>query len=77
MYNMLIRPKNREELSSFGHPDFVIYNAGAFPANKCVSAHDTTLFCIQKYFLLSSTMMLSRSQVHQGCSLDYFRIDQP
>lgn len=34
MYNMLIRPKSREELATWGHPDFVIYNAGAFPANK-------------------------------------------
>lgn len=33
MNNMLIRP-TREELENFGEPDFVIYNAGAFPANK-------------------------------------------
>lgn len=33
MRNMLIRP-TPEELSSFGKPDFVIYNAGAFPANR-------------------------------------------
>jgi hypothetical protein len=33
MHNMLIRP-SREELASFGEPDFVIYNGGAFPANK-------------------------------------------
>src|SRR5215831_10076686 len=33
MHTMLIRP-TREELASFGKPDFVIYNAGAFPANK-------------------------------------------
>ena len=30
---MLIRP-TREELASFGKPDFAIYNAGAFPANR-------------------------------------------
>ncbi|MFO0959909.1 MAG: phosphoenolpyruvate carboxykinase (ATP) [Isosphaeraceae bacterium] len=30
---MLIRP-NREELAEFGNPDYVIYNAGAFPANR-------------------------------------------
>ncbi len=30
---MLIRP-NREELANFGKPDYVIYNAGAFPANR-------------------------------------------
>ncbi|GLC33097.1 hypothetical protein PLESTB_000370700 [Pleodorina starrii] len=33
MSNMLIRP-TAEELANFGEPDFVIYNAGAFPANK-------------------------------------------
>ena len=33
MHNMLIRP-TREELAQFGKPDFVIYNAGAFPANR-------------------------------------------
>ncbi|KAK4635776.1 Phosphoenolpyruvate carboxykinase (ATP) [Fulvia fulva] len=32
MYNMLIRP-SRKELEHF-HPDYVIYNAGAFPANR-------------------------------------------
>jgi phosphoenolpyruvate carboxykinase (ATP) len=33
MANMLIRP-TPEELSNFGTPDFVIYNAGQFPANS-------------------------------------------
>jgi len=33
MHNMLIRP-TPEELAYFGKPDFVIYNAGAFPANR-------------------------------------------
>lgn len=33
MHTMLIRPAP-EELVSFGKPDFVIYNAGAFPANR-------------------------------------------
>jgi ATP-dependent phosphoenolpyruvate carboxykinase len=32
MRNMLIRP-SREELEHF-HPDYVIYNGGAFPANR-------------------------------------------
>jgi phosphoenolpyruvate carboxykinase (ATP) len=32
MDNMLIRP-TAEELNTFGEPDFVIYNAGQFPAN--------------------------------------------
>ena len=33
MHTMLIRP-TRDELATFGEPDFVIYNAGAFPANR-------------------------------------------
>ncbi len=33
MHTMLIRP-TRDELVSFGKPDFVIYNAGRFPANR-------------------------------------------
>jgi len=32
MRNMLIRP-SADELASFGDPDYVIYNAGQFPAN--------------------------------------------
>lgn len=33
MHNMLIRPTDTE-LQNFGEPDFVIYNAGGFPANR-------------------------------------------
>lgn len=33
MRNMLIRP-TEAELASFGEPDFVIFNAGQFPANR-------------------------------------------
>ena len=33
MHTMLIRPTH-EELANFGKPDFIIYNAGAFPANR-------------------------------------------
>jgi phosphoenolpyruvate carboxykinase (ATP) len=33
MHTMLIRP-TKDELADFGTPDFVIYNAGAFPANR-------------------------------------------
>lgn len=36
MHTMLIRP-TREELESFGTPDAVIFNAGAFPANRHTS----------------------------------------
>ena len=33
MWNMLIRPTD-EQLEEFGDPDFVIFNAGQFPANR-------------------------------------------
>ena len=33
MHNMLIRP-TKAELESFGDPDYVIFNAGGFPANR-------------------------------------------
>ncbi len=36
MHNMLIRPTD-EELASFGEPDFVVINAGEFPANRRTS----------------------------------------
>ncbi|KAK9710687.1 Protein kinase C-like 1 [Basidiobolus ranarum] len=41
MRNMLIRP-TREELENFGEPDFTIYNAGQFPANKYTSGMTST-----------------------------------
>jgi phosphoenolpyruvate carboxykinase (ATP) len=33
MHNMLIRP-TEAELEDYGHPDFTIFNAGQFPANR-------------------------------------------
>ncbi|POW20582.1 hypothetical protein PSHT_03339 [Puccinia striiformis] len=36
MHNMLIRP-SEAELDDFGDPDFTIYNAGQFPANRFTS----------------------------------------
>lgn len=36
MRNMLIRP-TEEEIAEFGTPDYVIYNAGKFPANRHTS----------------------------------------
>src|SRR5262249_58991927 len=41
MHTMLIRP-TRDELASFGAPDFVIYNAGAFPANPLTTGIGST-----------------------------------
>ena len=41
MHTMLIRP-TREELTSFGTPDLVIDNAGAFPANRLTTGMGST-----------------------------------
>lgn len=41
MYNMLIRPSDAE-LDQFGEPDFTIYNAGRFPANRYTSEMTST-----------------------------------
>ncbi|KIM68977.1 hypothetical protein SCLCIDRAFT_104007 [Scleroderma citrinum Foug A] len=41
MHNMLIRP-TEEELANFGEPDFIIYNAGQFPANRFTQGMSST-----------------------------------
>ena len=41
MHNMLIRP-SEAELAVFGEPDFTIYNAGGFPANRYTSEMTST-----------------------------------
>ena len=41
MRNMLIRP-TQEELLSFGQPDYVIFNAGSFPANRLTQGMTST-----------------------------------
>jgi len=41
MWNMLIRP-TEEELDSFGTPDYVIFNAGRFPANRYTTGMTST-----------------------------------
>src|SRR5579884_3270993 len=41
MNTMLIRP-TKLELADFGEPDFTIYNAGAFPANRLTTGMAST-----------------------------------
>jgi phosphoenolpyruvate carboxykinase (ATP) len=41
MNNMLIRP-SRRDLESFGDPDYLIFNAGRFPANRYTAAMTST-----------------------------------
>ncbi|MEO6742144.1 MAG: phosphoenolpyruvate carboxykinase (ATP) [Chthoniobacteraceae bacterium] len=48
MHNMLIRPTT-EELAVFGEPDYVIFNAGEFPANR-LTQHMTSKTSIDLSF---------------------------
>ena len=48
MHNMLIRP-TAEQLKTFGEPDYVIFNAGAFPANR-LTHHMTSKTSIELSF---------------------------
>ena len=41
MHTMLIRP-TKDEMGSFGEPDFTIYNAGSFPANRLTTGMAST-----------------------------------
>ena len=41
MHTMLIRP-TKDELGNFGEPDFTIYNAGSFPANRLTTGMAST-----------------------------------
>nr|ODN91773.1 phosphoenolpyruvate carboxykinase (ATP) [Cryptococcus depauperatus CBS 7841] len=41
LHNMLIRP-TAKELENFGEPDFIIYNAGQFPANRFTTGMTST-----------------------------------
>jgi phosphoenolpyruvate carboxykinase (ATP) len=50
MHNMLIRP-TAEQLEDFGEPDYVIFNAGRFPANRhTAQVHSKTSIdlCLEK-----------------------------
>jgi phosphoenolpyruvate carboxykinase (ATP) len=59
MKNMLIRP-TKEELEQFGEPDYVIYNAGAIPANEYGDgATSSTSICLsfeRKEVIILGTM---------------------
>jgi phosphoenolpyruvate carboxykinase (ATP) len=50
MHNMLIRP-SAAELTEFGEPDYVIFNAGKFPANRYtpqVTSKTSVTLCFEK-----------------------------
>ena len=42
MHNMLIRPTAGRSSTTFGEPDYVIYNAGGFPANRHTAGMTST-----------------------------------
>jgi len=48
MHNMLIRPSN-EQLDNFGEPDFVIFNAGQYPADP-LTKHMTSTTSVELDF---------------------------
>jgi len=48
MHNMLIRP-SKEELADYGDPDYVIFNAGRFPANP-LTKHMTSRTSVELSF---------------------------
>ncbi|MBL4632727.1 MAG: phosphoenolpyruvate carboxykinase (ATP), partial [Kofleriaceae bacterium] len=58
MHNMLIRP-TPEQLENFGEPDYVVFNGGAFPANRhtegMTSTTSVTLNLASKEFVILGT----------------------
>ncbi len=56
MHNMLIRPTARQ-LESYGEPDFVVYNAGRFPANRHTSGM-TSKTCVALSFEHGKSVIL-------------------
>ena len=58
MHNMLIRP-TADELENFGEPDYVVYNAGKFPANRytegMTSATSVNLNLASREFVILGT----------------------
>ena len=56
MHNMLIRP-TAEELEDFGTPDYVIFNAGEFPANR-FTQQMTSKTCVELSFELREFVIL-------------------
>ncbi len=56
MHNMLMRPTH-EELNDFGKPDYVIFNAGEFPANR-FTQQMTSKTCVELSFELREMVIL-------------------
>ncbi|KAI3430582.1 hypothetical protein D9Q98_005175 [Chlorella vulgaris] len=56
-HNLLIRPTEEELAEQFGRPDFTIFNAGAFPANR-FSSYQTSSTCISMSFARKEMVIL-------------------
>jgi ATP-dependent phosphoenolpyruvate carboxykinase len=78
MNNMLIRP-TPEELANFGEPDFIIYNAGQFPANRFTTGMTSTTsveinFKRMEMVILGYVELFSRLSWFGAVGLIYSRI---
>jgi len=62
---MLIRPTS-EELENFGEPDFIIYNAGQFPANRFTTGMTSTT-SVSINFKRNEMIILGVSAGDIGC----------
>ena len=62
---MLIRPTS-EELENFGEPDFIIYNAGQFPANRFTTGMTSTT-SVSINFKRNEMIILGVSAGDEGC----------
>ncbi len=75
MHNMLIRP-TREELHAFGDPHVVIYNAGAFPANRrtkgMVSKTSVDLSLERREFVILGTEYAGEMKKGVFTMMNYF-----
>jgi phosphoenolpyruvate carboxykinase (ATP) len=75
MHNMLIRP-TREELSDFGTPHVVIYNAGEFPANRrtkgMTSKTSVDLSLERKEFIILGTEYAGEMKKGVFTMMNYF-----
>ncbi len=63
MHNMLIRP-TEEDLAQFGTPDFTIFNAGAFPCNRCAAGARPCVRTAPLRLHYHSTVMLFQHAYH-------------
>ncbi|ELU38456.1 phosphoenolpyruvate carboxykinase [Rhizoctonia solani AG-1 IA] len=69
-HNMLIRP-TEEELANWGEPDFIIYNAGQFPANRFTTGMTSTT-SVEINFKRMEMVILGTEYADISNGLDHF-----